>query len=419
MAAGTLHAMGDRDVLAGLDEIDWAALSHAYGPADDVPGLLRALRSESHDERERAVSELYGNIFHQGSRYQATAYAVPFLARLAVDPATPDRQEIVHLLASVAIGYDEAHLPRGVDIAGWRAEVERMSAADPAEELRKIVEWVAAARDEGERRARSVRRDWYDHAAELQYAQDELGVYDAVRAEVPGLRRLLGDDDPEIRSATAYLLGWFPEEAADSIHALRPLLGSETVTGVVANAIISAGLLSDVELIPRLREHLSGPEPLLRWAAAVALARLDVLDPDVIGALASASIDPPEADVVPGVHFMEGDGRAYASQTLAALDVRLPAESVDAVLEGLSRSSEIAVFSMATAALRLTFEEAAPRPLPPFEELTEPRQRVVRVLAELGPETWRWGDFIEILRAWNLPSTHAECRAYAGLDALK
>ncbi|MGI5493236.1 HEAT repeat domain-containing protein [Microtetraspora malaysiensis] len=410
--------MGDRDVLAGLDEIDWAALSHAYGPANDVPGLLKALRSESHDERERAVHELYGNIFHQGSRYQATAYAVPFLARLAVDPATPDRQEIVHLLASVAIGYDEAYLPRGVDIAGWRAEIGRMRAADPAEELRKIDEWVEAAQDEGERRARSWRRDMYDHAESLRYAQDELGAYDAVRAEIPGLRRLLGDDNPETRSATAYLLSWFPEEAADSVLALRTLLGSETVTGVTANAIISAGLLSDAELIPRLREHLGGPEPLLRWAAAVALARLDVLDPEIIGALASASVDPPEADAVPGVHFLEGDPRAYASQTLAALDAKLPAESVDSVLEGLSRSAEVATFSMATAALRLTFGEGAPRPLPPFEELTEPQQRVVRVLAELGPETWRWGNFVEIVRAWNLPSTHAECRAYAGLDAL-
>ncbi|MFF3671577.1 HEAT repeat domain-containing protein [Microtetraspora malaysiensis] len=410
--------MGDRDVLAGLDELDWAALSHAYGPADDVPGLLKALRSESHDERKRAVHELYGNIFHQGSRYQATAYAVPFLARLAVDPATDDRQEIVHLLASVAIGYDEAHLPRGVDIAGWRAEVGRMRAADPAEELRKIDEWVEVAQDEGERRVRSWRRDMFDHAESLRYAQDELGVYDAVRAEIPGLRRLLGDDDAETRSATAYLLGWFPEEAADSVLALRTLLASEIVTGVTANAIISAGLLSDAELIPRLREHLSGPEPLLRWAAAVALARLDVLDPEIIGALASASVDPPEADVAPGVHFLEGDPRAYASQTLAALDAKLPAESVDAVLEGLSRSAEVATFSMATAALRLTFGEGAPRPLPPFKELTEPQRRVVRVLAELGPETWRWGNFVEIVRAWNLPSTHAECRAYAGFDAL-
>ncbi|MEU5256682.1 hypothetical protein [Streptomyces longwoodensis] len=28
------------DLLAGLDDIDWAALGHAYGSAEDVPGEL-------------------------------------------------------------------------------------------------------------------------------------------------------------------------------------------------------------------------------------------------------------------------------------------------------------------------------------------------------------------------------------------
>ncbi|MFF4548364.1 hypothetical protein [Streptomyces sp. NPDC001435] len=31
------------NLLAGLDEVDWANLDHAYGTADDVPGQLRAL----------------------------------------------------------------------------------------------------------------------------------------------------------------------------------------------------------------------------------------------------------------------------------------------------------------------------------------------------------------------------------------
>ena len=30
-------------MLDGLDAVDWSALAHAYGPAADVPGLLRAL----------------------------------------------------------------------------------------------------------------------------------------------------------------------------------------------------------------------------------------------------------------------------------------------------------------------------------------------------------------------------------------
>jgi hypothetical protein len=84
VAHGIVDAMSGGDALAGLDDVDWAGLRHAYGPAGDTPGLLRALVSESPAKREHAVHELYGNIFHQGSRYEATAHAVPFLAGLAL-----------------------------------------------------------------------------------------------------------------------------------------------------------------------------------------------------------------------------------------------------------------------------------------------------------------------------------------------
>jgi hypothetical protein len=79
--------------------------------------------------------------------------------------------------------------------------------------------------------------------------------------------------------------------------------------------------------------------------------------------------------------------------------------------------SGIAAFPVAAAALRLAFPRGAPHPLPPYSQLAEPQQRVVRTLAGLGSDTWRWGNFMLILRAWNLPSAHGECRACAGLGA--
>jgi hypothetical protein len=30
------------DVLAGLDEVPWGEMDHAYGPADEIPDLLLA-----------------------------------------------------------------------------------------------------------------------------------------------------------------------------------------------------------------------------------------------------------------------------------------------------------------------------------------------------------------------------------------
>jgi hypothetical protein len=417
VAAGIVDAVSGGDVLAGLEEIDWAGLRHAYGPAGDVPGLLRALVSGSPAERKNSVHKLYGNIFHQGSRYEATAYAVPFLARLALDSRTLQRHAIVHLLVTLAIGYDEAYLPTGVDIAGWRANVERMHSADPAQRLRELDAWVEAARDEAGREVRSTLRAVDDPAEALRSARDELAAYDAVRAEVPRLRRLLGDGDPWVRAAAAYLTGWFPQEAPDSVSALRVLLAAEARPGVAANAVVSAGLLGDTGLIPRLRKGLSGPEPLLRWADAIALARLGVADASVADVLAAACVEPPQPGPVPTVCFLGGDLRGYAAQTLAMLDGHLPPSALDAVLDGLARTSGTAAFPMAAAALRLTFPRGAPHPLPPYKQLNEPQQRVVRTLADLGPGTWQWGNFMSILQAWNLPSAHGECRTYAGLGA--
>ena len=63
-------------MLAGLDEIDWSALTHAYGGAGDVPEQLRALADPDPARREWAVEKLFSNIFHQGTRYPASAPAV-------------------------------------------------------------------------------------------------------------------------------------------------------------------------------------------------------------------------------------------------------------------------------------------------------------------------------------------------------
>jgi len=177
--------------------------------------------------------------------------------------------------------------------------------------------WVEAAGSAGERQVRQMRRAVYDPARALRSAEAELGAYDAVRAEVPGLRGLLRDDDPRVRAASAYLLGWFPEESAASAAALRALLLAETVPGVLASAIVSAGLLDDKEL----------------------------------------------------VRFLDGDLRGYAAQALAVLAGNLPASVVGAVLEGLAQSTQTAAFPMTTAALHLAFPAGNERALTPRERV--------------------------------------------------
>jgi hypothetical protein len=104
-------------MLEGLDRVDWARLTHAYGAASDTPDHIRRLASSRASQRKAARGALYSTIFHQGTRYAATAAAVPFLFELLDDPGTPEKGEIVRLLVHLAVGYPERFLPLGIDPA--------------------------------------------------------------------------------------------------------------------------------------------------------------------------------------------------------------------------------------------------------------------------------------------------------------
>lgn len=68
------------DPLAGLDDVPWERLHHAYGPATDTPGLLRQIaRGETDDE---TWAQLCTSIVHQDTVYEASAAAAPFLINL-------------------------------------------------------------------------------------------------------------------------------------------------------------------------------------------------------------------------------------------------------------------------------------------------------------------------------------------------
>lgn len=85
------------DVLKGLDEIDWGKLRHAYGAADDVPVYLEQLA-----KGEDVLFDLIGDICHQGSIFEATSYAVPFLWRILARPGS--LPQIAGLLSAIAEG---------------------------------------------------------------------------------------------------------------------------------------------------------------------------------------------------------------------------------------------------------------------------------------------------------------------------
>src|SRR5688572_7894632 len=92
-ALQNVRCSGGADMLDGIDSIDWASLNHAYGSAEDVPGLLRQLTSDDDEKRQEAIYELFGNIWHQGTVYPATAVAVPFLYELLNAPGIAGKSD--------------------------------------------------------------------------------------------------------------------------------------------------------------------------------------------------------------------------------------------------------------------------------------------------------------------------------------
>ncbi|WP_436522344.1 hypothetical protein [Actinoplanes sp. HUAS TT8] len=86
----------------GLDDIDWASMEHAYGPAEEVPDLIRGLIDPDPAVREESLDEMYGAVHHQGDVYECTVAAVPFLLEALLDPHRPGRGDIAGLLTSIA-----------------------------------------------------------------------------------------------------------------------------------------------------------------------------------------------------------------------------------------------------------------------------------------------------------------------------
>ncbi len=68
-------------MLDDLERIDWSRLTHAYGSADAVPGMIRALRSPDERTRVKAGRGLSATIFHQGTRFRTSAPALPLSFR--------------------------------------------------------------------------------------------------------------------------------------------------------------------------------------------------------------------------------------------------------------------------------------------------------------------------------------------------
>ena len=126
------------EALSGLDAVPWQKLQHAYGAASDVPELITALASRDRTVGDKTWETLYGNLWHQGTIYEATVHAVPFLVRLLDADAVQEKHKILVYLANLYCG--NSYLAMN---DSWKSEVSR-----PNLERRLETElgWVAATK---------------------------------------------------------------------------------------------------------------------------------------------------------------------------------------------------------------------------------------------------------------------------------
>jgi hypothetical protein len=193
-------------VLDGLDDVDWAGLTHAYGSATDTPELLRQAGSADREAASQALSDLYSSIFHQGTVYEATAAAVPFLVDLARE-APHQRDDLVWMVGMVA---DDEHA------YGPMRQRVRDALAEQAEALVALM-----ANDDPQVRV--------------------AAAYAACRAGAPAdvfWDRWSTEDDPEVRASLVLALGEVDLGRADSVLPDAMLHAAPAVRVAAAAALL-------------------------------------------------------------------------------------------------------------------------------------------------------------------------------------
>jgi hypothetical protein len=110
-----------------LGSVEWAKLCHSHGTAEEVPARLAALVGPSDEDRAKALDYFWSYMLHQGTRYEASPFTVPFLFEALEDAEFPLQQQLIDLLLGLAVGYGESFLPEGYDLEKEEQRIEEGS----------------------------------------------------------------------------------------------------------------------------------------------------------------------------------------------------------------------------------------------------------------------------------------------------
>jgi len=208
------------NVLDGLDDIRWTSLRHAYGSADDVPVVLRAIATGDADEE--TLQELFSSVTHQGTVYSATPETVPFLLRMLPSLDDLPREYVIEVL--LVIGTAESGEPE--DMEACRAAVAQGA------------------------------------SCYLDYLRDPL---------------------PHVRQSAAKLVGMYPPAGTSVAEVLEPFISSEVDESVVLDATgvyVNHAPLQEENVRRFLLERFASGSQSQRALVGFALARSSQVEPD-------------------------------------------------------------------------------------------------------------------------------------------
>lgn len=244
-----------------IDTVPWSRLHHAYGPATDVPDLLKALmwpddasselraraKANGRDLFQHVTLELGGNVYHQGTVWQVTAKTVPFFFEILRNGPNNSacHKFLIRYLHDLAMGYPDDVFPDLPHPDDEFAETEG---------LKDVEEAPTYNTDEDDFRFLIWWRD----------------SYVAVERNLEFILPCVRDDSEAVAGEAIALLASFPRQTEISSPLLRSIAKTETRRGALS--ALSLSVLSDPETPEIAGAHLRSGDRISSVLGACSLA---------------------------------------------------------------------------------------------------------------------------------------------------
>lgn len=362
-------------MLQGLDEVPWADLEHAYGSAADVPNLLRQLLNPDPKARSQALRTLYGNVFHQGTRYPATPHVIPFLIEMCASPAVPNRGDLLRFWGSLITEYFSI---QGRPCWGdgeriyWCGEVLNPEADDSF---------------------------WGSYPATLhQIYRESLKGHEVVC-------HLLADEELGVRAGAAWVLACLPTMARASVPKLEAQVRAEPSGWVRAAIAFALGELGTSAPLHRMLAE--DAFPAARCMAACQLARIEPTEA-LIEPLLQFVSEPIEGyENIPGAG---GKSTGDAAFSISHLPPVVQRKAIPAICDRLDQTRFLDTVPLVRALLSAAF----PKRDEALTELTDLQRQVLARLVN-NEELWSMGPLMRTFQAYGLPLDREKCAKLIGV----